>query len=439
MENLPKCEHKLTAAARALIAAKLAPGAPIAVGLSGGMDSVSLLHAMIPLSDRWTILACHVNHGISERAAAWESLCRRICAERGVQLFVRRAECAKKTTEEDARRERMRAFAGLPATAIVAAHHADDQAETVLFRMLRGTGAHGMSAMRAFAPLPGAAHKQLLRPWLDIPRGIIAEYARRNRLQWAEDEDNRNVARRRNFLRHRVMPVLRDYFPDSGKTLSTAASRFGGASALLNELADEDGQRAMNGEEGWEIAYFRTAGALRLQNWLHSHLSRAGARFSERGLAEAARQILGADGELTIPFAGLTFRLWRGRLYADTLPPPPDTFRQFVDPRRERMEMPQIGGALILRRGTDGGLCGQKIAGGLVASLRQGGERMQTAGRVRAVSDLLREAKMAPWLRRRLPLLFAGGQLAAVPGVAVAADFRAADGAVGVNCRMEWR
>ena len=329
MESFPKREHELTAAARALFAARIAPGAPLVVGLSGGMDSVSLLDAALPLAAQWPLAACHVNHGISARADMWEKFCRQICAARGVRLFVRRVSgvAAGEMSEQRARKERMRAFAALPAAAVVAAHHADDQAETVLFRMLRGTGAHGMGAMRSFAPLPGAAEMSLLRPWLHIPRADIADYARRRRLRWVEDEDNRNVARRRNFLRHRVMPVLREYFPDSGRTLATAASRFGGAAALLAELADEDERRAADGGEGWALAYFQKIGEARLQNFLHIRLSRAGARFSERGLAEAARQILGCRGGLSLPFAGMTLRVRRNRLFADAPPlpnsPPP--------------------------------------------------------------------------------------------------------------------
>ncbi|MGI9296601.1 MAG: tRNA lysidine(34) synthetase TilS [Gammaproteobacteria bacterium] len=443
MANPPPREHKLTAAARALAESRTPPGAPLVVGLSGGMDSVSLLDAISPLADRRPILACHVNHGVSPRADIWERFCRELCAAYGVRIFVRRVDgeiAAGGMTEQRARRERMRAFADLPAAAIVVAHHADDQAETVLFRMLRGTGAYGMGAMRACAPLPGAAERTLLRPWLEIPRAEIADYARRRRLRWVEDEDNRNVARRRNFLRHRAMPVLREYFPDSGRTLSAAACRFGDAAALLGELADEDDRRAGGGEDGGrELAYFQEKGAARLRNWLHIRLSGDGARFGERGLAEAARQILACRGELSLPFAGRTLRVWRGRLYADTLPPPPESFRQIVDPRRGRLEMPQIGGALVSRRVPDGGLCGRKIAGGLVARLRRGGERLYISGRARAVSDLLRAAEMAPWLRRRLPLLFAGDTLAAVPGVAVAAEFRAENGETGVEYTMEWR
>ena len=438
MDDTKKSDNKLTNAVRALFELHVAPGDTAVIALSGGMDSIAMLDAAVPLQKKWRIAACHVNHGISPRADAWESFCREQCDSHGVQFFSRRATATDDVSENWARKVRMDAFAELPVRAVVAAHHADDQAETVLFRMLRGTGAHGMSAMRACAPLPGAPHLLLLRPWLDVPRAEIVEYVRHRKLRWVEDEDNRNVARRRNFLRHRVMPVLREYFPDSGKTVSVAASRFGMASRLLAELADEDEHRARDGE-GLDLEYFRAVGTVRLQNWLHVRLSRESAKFGERGLAEAARQIMNCRGELALDFAGRTLRIWRQRLYMDAPSSPPDFFSLPLDMERERQNLPQVGGALILRRIIGDGLSGRKITGGVVAQLRRGGERLRvSAHRARAVSDMLREADIAPWHRCRLPLLFVGEAVAAVPGVAVAADFRAETGESGIECRMEW-
>lgn len=440
MENTASGKNKLTAAVRTLLAAEVADGQPVAVALSGGMDSVALLEAALPLSARWPIMACHVNHGISRNAGRWETFCQQLCAVRGVELVIRRAQPTGAASEEWARQVRMQAFAGLPVRAILAAHHADDQAETVLFRILRGTGAHGMGAMRPCAPLPGAAQLLLLRPLLAIARADITAFARRRRLRWIEDEDNRNLLRRRNFLRWRVMRVLREYFPDSGRTLATAATRFGAASSLLSELADEDTRQA-GGDfaRGLELAYFRTVGAARLQNWLHVHLLRYSAKFSERGLAEAARQLMTCRGELSLRFAALTLRVWRGRLYFVRLPPSPDFFRVPVAAACARHSFPQIGGALVLQKIRGSGLSGDKIKDRLFAQLRQGGEKLHlSAARATAVSDLLREANMAPWRRRRLPLLFVGEALAAVPGVAVAAPFRAGRCEEGIACHMEW-
>ena len=429
----------LPALAGDLLRAQTRRGDAVAVALSGGMDSAALLDAVLESAPGREVFACHVNHGLGGAAAdSWERFCRELCESRGVSLFVRRAspEAGEGGTEKWARNVRMRAFAGLPVRAVLAAHHADDQAETVLFRLLRGAGAQGLGAMRAAAPLPGSPDKLLLRPWLGVPLGEIAGYARARRLRWAEDGDNFNLARRRNFLRRRALPVLREYFPECGRTLSAAAARLDSASVLLAALADEDEKKAgaAEGERGMDLSYFRAAGLLRLQNWLYSRALRGPAKFSERGLSEAARQIMSAGrGGLSVRFAGLNVRVWRGRLYCDSLPPPPPFFRAKLAAGRERHEMPELGGALILRRG--GALCG---GGALFAQLRRGGERLDLDGRGRLVSDLLRGANIAPWRRRRMPLLFSGGTLAAVPGVAVAAAFRAGRGESGIDCRMEW-
>ncbi|MGU9950877.1 MAG: tRNA lysidine(34) synthetase TilS [Gammaproteobacteria bacterium WSBS_2016_MAG_OTU1] len=442
MENIKKSENKLTAAARALFEDKVPAGQSIVVALSGGMDSVSLLDAILPLASRWKILACHVNHGLSDCADAWEQFCRQLCDSRGVHLYVRRVVPPPgETGEHWARQARMQAFAQLPTSVIVAAHHADDQAETILFRVLRGTGAHGMGAIRACVPLPGAAHLILLRPWLKIEQREISRYARSRRLSWVEDDDNRNLTRRRNFLRRRVMPVVREYFPDSGRSLSMAATRFGDASALLADLADEDGQRASGAADGGlDLDYFQSVGALRLQNWLHVRLLRHSAKFSERGLVEAARQILFCQGELSLRFSEFTLRVWRRRLYVDLLPLMPDFFRIEVKTNQERHNLPQIGGALVLRRVVGGGLDDAKIGSGLFAQLRQGGERLHlSAERARPVSNLLRAANIAPWRRQRLPLLFVDDVLAAVPGVAVAENFRATGDKEGIDCQIEWQ
>ena len=452
-----KRENKLTNHLRALLESVLKDGQTLAIGLSGGMDSICLLEAALPLASKWRIAACHVNHQISPRACAWEAFCRQWCRQRDIELFVFHAgesgepiaapadicktdagpAAMRYLTEEQARQIRFRAFASMSVDAIVLAHHAKDQAETVLFRMLRGTSAYGMGAMRACTQLPGAPHILLLRPWLNIDHQQITEYARRRRLQWVEDEDNRNVARRRNFLRHRVMPVLQEYFPDSERILSASSSRFSQASALLTELADEDEKRASDGDR-LDMAYFYQVGLPRLQNWLHVFVSRQTSKFSERGLSEIARQLFMCRGKLTLNFAGLTFCVWRRQLYVDDIAPP-DFFCQPIKLGQERQHFPQIGGALVRHLTIGGGLSEDKITTGLTARLRVGGERLQLqSNRCKTVSGLLRKANIAPWWRQRLPLLFVGNVLAAVPGIAVAETFRAADNEKGVDYRMEW-
>ena len=442
MACIPKSKNNPASAVDKILSACLPEGAAVAVGLSGGMDSVSLLEATLPLQGRWKILVCHVNHGISLHADSWERFCRRLCEKKNIPIIVCRVPTPPVVASEDwARQQRMAAFAGLSVKAVLAAHHANDQAETVLFRLLRGSGVCGMAAMRPCATLPGASHIQLLRPWLHIGRDNVARYARRQKLSWVEDEDNDNLSRRRNFLRQRALPILSEGFPDCG-TLLAAAPRFAEDADLLADLAHWDEKKAAANGEGFSLVYWQNVGLARVGNWLRTSLFERRASGARRHVDEAARQIMAAnaDSSVCFKFRHTCLRAWRGRLFWDDTPSPPSDFVLPLKAAEARLPLEELGGTLMLSRTRGKGLSTAKIADGLLLRLRQGGERLSIIGRPRrAVADLLREAEIMPWRRMLLPLLFVRGRLAAVPGIATAADFVAAPDEDGLECGFEWR
>ncbi len=155
-------------------------GKRVAVGLSGGLDSVVLLHAMHGLAPQlgYKLSAIHVNHGLSPNAGDWQKFCSVFCLELGIPFKAIKVDVKKKKhgLEAAAREARRAAFASVRADAIALAHHLDDQAETVLFNLLRGTGLEGASGMPATGRL---GKKLLLRPLLGMPRSAIRAYARR--------------------------------------------------------------------------------------------------------------------------------------------------------------------------------------------------------------------------------------------------------------------
>src|SRR5512147_2269249 len=179
-------------------AAVLAPlrlrGKRVAAGLSGGIDSVVLLHVLRGLAPRfgYRLSAVHVNHGLSPNAGDWEKFCRALCLELEVPFTALRVKVRKQRhgLEAAAREARRAALAKVRADAIALAHHLDDQAETVLLNLLRGAGPRGASAMPVAGRLGG---KLLLRPLLEVPRREILAYARTHRLGWVEDESNRDA------------------------------------------------------------------------------------------------------------------------------------------------------------------------------------------------------------------------------------------------------
>src|SRR5882762_4676738 len=213
-------------------------GKRLAVGLSGGVDSVVLLH-VLKQHPEFDLSAIHVHHGLSPNAGAWARFCRTLCARWGVPLAVRRVKVAKegRGPEAAAREARYRALKNIPGDAVALAHNRDDQAETVLMNLLRGAGVRGASGMPLRSCFDG---KMLLRPLLKVPRAAILAYAREQGLEWVEDESNADEALTRNFVRRRLGPLIESRFPRWRESLARAARHFAGveldAQALLREF-----------------------------------------------------------------------------------------------------------------------------------------------------------------------------------------------------------
>ncbi|WP_126444806.1 tRNA lysidine(34) synthetase TilS [Sulfuricystis multivorans] len=267
------------------------PGARLAVALSGGIDSVVLLHSLARLRPEG-LSALHVHHGLSQHADAWADFCAAFARSLGVPF-----QCVRVTVERGspdgleaaARRARHAVFARIPADWIVLAHQRDDQAETLLFNLLRGAGLAGAAAMRQ-------ASGRLLRPLLTVGRAEIAAYAKAQGLEWIEDESNADIRHTRNFLRHRVLKLLLGRFPAATRNLAAAAARFAEAEALLDDLARLD----LAGCEGFPLPVERLQALPepRARNVLRYLLAHNQVAIpSDARLREALRQMLAAASD----------------------------------------------------------------------------------------------------------------------------------------------
>lgn len=210
----------------------------LVAGFSGGLDSTVLLHCLRQLAPerQLSLSALHVHHGLSPQADAWEAHCRGLCAEWGIPLTVERVAVERGSRdglEAAARRARHDAFRRTSGDWIVLAHHRDDQAETLLFNLLRGTGLRGAAAM-------SETNGRLLRPLLEVGRDAIEGYAREQGLGWIDDESNADTRFSRNHLRHEVLAGLEKRFPGSTANLAAASRRFAEAQSLLDDLAAID-------------------------------------------------------------------------------------------------------------------------------------------------------------------------------------------------------
>ncbi|MBS1198944.1 MAG: PP-loop [Proteobacteria bacterium] len=277
----------------------------LCVGLSGGRDSVVLLHALTRLALPGSLAALHVHHGLSPHADAWAAHCRQLCAALGVELSVARVEVKCNSglgLEAAARQERYRVFAESDADVLLLAHHQGDQAETVLFNLLRGCGVTGAAAMPAERSL---GKLRLWRPLLDVAPTELDAYARYYALSWVEDESNADTSLTRNFLRHAVLPQIGQRFAGAQHSLAQAAGHFAEAEALLGELALIDWQNSAQGK-GLLMAVVRRLSPQRLKNLLRWRLRLLGWQVPvATRLDEFARQLhsagLDRHPSLTLP------------------------------------------------------------------------------------------------------------------------------------------
>ena len=364
-------------------------GQRVAVGLSGGIDSVVLLHL---LKEHPGIRAVHVHHGLSPNADAWSAFCARLCKAWHVRLTLRRVKVRRKGEglEAAARSARYAVFARQDCDVVALAHQLDDQAETVLMNLLRGAGLRGASGMLPLAPFEG---KLLARPQLDVPRAAIAEYARLRHLEWIEDESNADETLTRNFVRLRLGPLIATRFPQWQRSLARAARLFSErddrASRVLRDFLQQQGLKAP----------------------------------SEAKLVEMLKQLTSAGARIEVRHDGRILRVYRNQIRVEATAA--GRFTALAWEGERRLKIPALGGELRFIRG-DGIASSHLKDGGFQVRLRSGGERLQLHPRRprRTLKNLFQEAGVPSWERERMPLLFRGNELVWVPGLGVDVRYR---------------
>ncbi len=433
----------------AVLAAALAarPAPRILIAYSGGMDSHVLLHLLWRRQGPEPLLAVHVNHGLSPQANHWETHCRRVCDALGIACHTERVTITpgSQGLEASARAARYAVFKTQldDGDLLVFGHHADDQAETLLYRLLRGGVPAGMPVTR---PL---GRGRLLRPLLDIPRAVLRDYAERLCLNWIEDESNTRLDFDRNYLRHRVLPTLTARWPDAVARLQRAAARSRAAAELERDLAAIDlaglDERPERVGRSLSLAGLAALATHRQRNLLR-HWQLLGATGQEPGtrhLDSLFRDLIGAapDAVPLVEWSGGQWRRFRDRLYL--LPA-----HWGASPSRDRgpwpwspempLELPD--GAHLRARCAPGRGVRVTVPGvPLSVRYRQGGERVHPLGRgaSNTLKKVLLERGLEPWLRDRVPLIERAGELIAVGDLFVCQS--AAAGFAEPGWLPEWR
>jgi len=332
-------------------------------------------------------------------------------------------------------------FASLAADFIAVAHHADDQAETVLLQLLRGSGPHGLAAMPLIRPMPSGG--ALLRPLIALHNATLRSYAEARGLAWIEDESNDDRSLRRNFLRHEIAPRLAAAFPGYPATLARGAQLQSEAAAMLDDLAAIDAREALRDGDGMRPELERRVYAelaerapQRARNLLRWFLRLNGLRSPSAARLDAMqRQLAQANDDARVRLAhdGIEIGIHRGRIVIH----PPAIAPFFADWHGEpAIALPH--GRLEFAPTHGAGLAAARLAAAsVVVRPRSGGERIRIdRDRPRqAVKRLLQAAGIPHWQRDALPFVWCGDSLAAVPGLGVDVMFAAGTGESGFDIR----
>ncbi|MDY6981815.1 MAG: tRNA lysidine(34) synthetase TilS [Pseudomonadota bacterium] len=424
----------------------------IVVAFSGGLDSTVLLHLLHAAHALGAIAAplraVHVNHALQSDADRWEAHCRAVCEQlhvefRGVRSPV--VQVPGTSLEESARDTRHSVFTETlsEGEVLALAQHRDDQVETVLFRLLRGSGAAGLAGMPRSRPC-GAG--MLVRPLLEVTRAELLEYARAHALTWVDDGSNADRRFDRNFLRNAVLPLLYERWPGLGSAVTRSAALSAEAAALCDELAVNDLRSVVGSNpRQLELAPLQQLSAARQRNVLRHWLQTACAQLTVamptyEVLTRSFSEVIAArpDAEPVLTWgegdAAAELRRYRGFLHVlKPLPALPGTLSWSTD---APCMLSAPFGELSVEPCSGRGIPRERIPA-LRVCFRSGGELVKAAGRpTRPLKKILQDAGVPPWLRERIPLLYAGDDLVAV------ADLLICDGWLSETaesrCRIVW-
>lgn len=409
------------------------------VAYSGGLDSTVLLHLLAKSTFASDLYAIHVNHQLSAHAGRWVKHCRSFAHGLSVPLSVVDVDVSNqgKGLEAAARRLRYQVFSEQLGVGdlLLSAHHQNDQAETLLFRLCRGAGLAGLSGIAPLRQMPlsdtrgsqskgNQAKVNILRPLLACSRAQLEHYASCHQLDWVEDESNLSTDYDRNYLRHRVLPKIIKRWPYAASNFSRTAELLGKDRALLDEYASQDLQNCdVNVEKCGHslcLQVLNCFSSARRDHVLRYWLAQCGFGMpSVAHLEQVERMLLSAqDSQAKVIFGQCQLHRYRQRLYC--LAKQQDFSTKDIAWSTENVcKLPD--GSQLLAKSAENGLS----PGQYTISFRGDTVRCQPAdrGHSQTLKKLLQEYRLEPWLRGRVPLIYKGGQLAAVGDLWVCEPF----------------
>nr|WP_024965658.1 tRNA lysidine(34) synthetase TilS [Pantoea sp. IMH] len=412
------------------------------VAYSGGLDSSVLLHQLVLLRQQLPSLhlrAIHIHHGLSESADVWVSHCEAECLRWQVPLEVVRVtvDGRKEGIEAAARQARYSAFrhALLPGECLVTAQHQDDQCETLLLALKRGSGPAGLSAMPLKGSLAGGDH---LRPLLTQTRQQLEAWAQSHHLRWIEDESNQDRRYDRNFLRQEIMPVLTARWPHFPQAVARSASLCAEQEQLLDELLSASLSALIDEKGALDIAPLHRMSDIHRAALLRRWIARQRGKMpSKEALSRLWHEVACSREDATpcLVLGEAEVRRFRHRLYWLTrMPDLKSVIIPWHSPRTALLLPAGLGKLVRGERGT-----AVRLPGGQeIISVRfQGRGQYNITGRAgsRPLKKLWQELGVPPWERERTPLIYYNDTLIAAAGLFVT---REGDPAGGQAMKIHW-
>lgn len=416
------------------------------VAYSGGLDSHALLVLMAQLQEKDSSLglrAVHIDHGMQSESPGWAEHARHICAALNIPLIVRKVEEINTADgpEAGARMARYAEFSAVlqKGEHLLLAQHAEDQAETFLLQALRGSGPDGLAGIprkRRFAS------GFMGRPVLACSQESLQAFAREEKLDWIEDPSNQNLRYDRNYLRHKILPLLKARWPAAAHTLSRSAVRSGAASQTLLGLSQQDleglkisGTSELSIEKLKALPRERAFAALRL------FVRERGLRMPRlQDLVQVMSDLIDArsDSNGVVNVRDYLFRRHRDSLYlllhdADPLP-----FLHHWPAPFEALLIPETGLTITRELCAEQGIR-MPEAGVITIKSRAGGELIKLGEPTfhKAVKKVLQESAIPPWLRESIPLLYVDERLAAIWNIVVAVDCKLPDNSLQTGAQPD--
>ena len=403
------------------------PHTPLCVAFSGGLDSTVLLTALAEGEPavRAVLRAVHIDHGMHPDSAAWGRHCRRVARTLRVPIRVIRVRIERTRGVSPEAAARAARYAALqrelhPGEVLLTAHHAQDQLETVLLQLLRGAGVAGLAAM---APAARFAQGLLVRPQLAFERGELEAWGKLRRLSYIEDSSNADEHLDRNYLRRRVVPVLKARWPGVAQAVGRSARHAAEAQRLLEQLARADVAAAADGED-LAVPRLRALSADRRRNALRFWIvSRGHAVPDTARLAELAGPVLRArsDARPQVRWGASLIERQHERLrlrwLSEQSPGSAAPAGRLAWALREcpLLALPDGRGRMELAPARHGPVDLDALPDAVAVGSRRGGERLQPrrGGPRRSLKSLLQEERVAHAERAQLPLIYAGERLLA--------------------------